>query len=302
VKRYKTYWHLAGFAVLYITIMLVMPSNPETVAKYQLTNLPYRVLLLSVVALPAILTWLAAFYGYEQLRRYAKSVRSSREGDAFAILSRGSKMIAYFLPTVLIISLILRAFANANHSFNAAAIVITNYVTIATALIAFGVIGRGARAITDSHKPRTRPSRANTLIGMFVYLTLVVLYCYIIFSHSLHDPNPYHLPVSLLIVTVIIPFLYAWFMGLQAALDIWSFGQGVAGILYQRALQYLAGGLFLVIVVMILLQYIDSANTERGNLTFGWVLLMRDILYIGLIIGFALIGYSAKKLRQIEKV
>ncbi|MCA9334504.1 hypothetical protein KC963_05630 [Candidatus Saccharibacteria bacterium] len=277
-----------------------MPSNPQTIAQYHLSNIAYRAVLISAIAIPATLMWLAAFYGYEQVRKYVNTVKNSKEGEGFERLAMGVKWAAFLLPSISLLLLLLRAISNSSASFLPAAIIIGNYATLIGSLIAFSIIGRGARLLAD--RVKVRPSLSSTRIGMLIFLSLVTFYSYFVLSHALRGPSPYHLSTGLLLTTVMIPYVYAWFVGLLAALDIRAVGRHTPGILYQRGLHRLAMGLFIVITSTILLQCLNSIHAGHDNLVFGGVLLTRYLLYASVAAGFVLLGNGAKQLSQIEKV
>ena len=268
---------------------------------YDLSDVSYRVLILTVSAVPAFITWFAAFYGYEQLRRYTVLIRGSKEAKAFRQLTQGAAWVAYALPVLSTIFIWLTAIANNHQGFRWASVVIINYATVVVALISFNTLGVAARNLSAQNK--ARPSYVLSRGAIFAYLAILLFYCYYLFSHSMNAEsfNPYHLPPWLLLVTIILPFAYAWLIGVIAALDIAAYASKVRGILYRRALQFLASGVLIIIVSNILLQYVNSANVFRGELVLNGILLIRYVLYFGLALGFGLVGYGAKRLQRIEQ-
>jgi hypothetical protein len=291
----------ALFVGLYSFILLVMPPNPATLAAYHLTEYNYRILLFTVLALPAFLTWFAAFYGYEQLRIYSKLVADAKEGQSFHTLTRGIKWLTLYLPIVSLITLLLVAIANTHPGFKPFSDVCSSYLSITIALGAFAIIGNGARQLTEL--TRVRPSQFKTRVLALSFIVLGVMYCYFVVKNGL-DPqsSPYHLPLGWVLITNVVPYFFAWMLGLLAVLDIDAYADKVVGILYRQALRLLSSGLLTVIITSILIQYVNSANLQPGRFVLGYVLLMRYILYACLAAGFLLIAHSAKKLQQIEKI
>jgi hypothetical protein len=258
-------------------------------------------LLFVVIALPAYLTWLAAFYGYRQLNRYTTLLDGAKEGLPFAKLSTGVKWLAFYLPLVSCTSLLLSGIANAHPGFRAFADVSSTYLSVAIALGAFWITSDGARQLTVLVK--TRPSLFKTKLLTLSFIVMGVTYCYFVVKHGLnHHTSPYHLPIGWLLLTTVVPYFFAWMLGLLAVLDIDAYATKVSGLLYRQALRLLSAGLLTVIISSILIQYVNSAALQRTRLVFGLVLVIRYILYAGLAGGFALIAHSAKKLQQIEKI
>ncbi len=301
MARLGIYRLYALFVIFYSLVLLFMPANKVTLAAYHLSNPSYRVLLFVVVALPAFLTWLAAFIGYNQLNRYTLLLNGATEGQAFSKLSRGVKWLAYYLPVVSCTNLILSAIANGHPEFRAFADVFSTYLSILIALGAFSLTSTGSRQLTVIGK--TRPSLFKTKLLTLSFIAMGVTYCYFIVKHGLNpQTSPYHLPLFWLLLTTVVPYFFAWMLGLLAVLDIDAYATKVSGLLYRRALQQLSGGLLTVIVSSVLIQYVNSAALQRGRIVFGLLLVVRYILYAGLAGGFALIAHSAKKLQQIEKI
>ena len=97
-----------------------------------------------------------------------------------------------------------------------------------------------------------------------------------------------------MIVSVIIPYLYAWFIGLLAAYEILQFSVNTPGLLYRRALLYLVTGLVAVIVSSIALQYINSVVLPRtGDLLFNYKLLLTLVVRVVSGIGFFVMAIGA---------
>lgn len=289
------------FVALYSLVLLFMPANAATLSAYHLTTASYRTLLFAVVALPAYLTWLAAFIGYNQLNRYRALLDGAHEGEPFAKLTNGVKWLAFYLPVVSCVSLMLSAIANAHPGFRAFADICSTYLSITIALGAFSLASTGARELTVLGK--TRPTLLKTKLLTFSFIVMGVTYCYFLIKHGLAPLNsPYHLPIIWLLVTTVVPYFFAWMLGLLAVLDIDAYATKVSGLLYRRALQLLSAGLLMVIASSVLTQYVNSAALQSSKLEFGAILVVRYVLYAGLAGGFMLIAHSAKKLQQIEKI
>lgn len=301
MNRLGVYRLYAVLLVLYVVTVLIMPPSHITTQTYHLTSASYRVLLLLAIALPTFLTSLAAFYGYNQLEGYVKLIKDTKEGKAFHKLSVGCKWIALYVPVLALVGLILVAIANKIPDFRTASMLITSYLALAIAVVAFSAVSTGARLLADSAD--VRPSLRKTRLFTISFIVMSVLYCYFIVRHGLDQKaSPYHMPIMGMLLTVVVPYFYSWMLGLLAVLDIDAYASKVSGVLYQRALRMLSLGILTVIGSSILSQYITSANTDRGRLVLGGLLVVRYLLYGGLAIGFILIAQSAKKLQQIEKI
>jgi hypothetical protein len=271
---------------------------------YHLSALEYRILY-SAIAIPAIVVWFAAFFGYAKLQEYAASIKGSPEADAFTQLARGCRWLAWSLPVPAITSVVLNSIANSWPGFQSAATILDNYVTVVFSLIAFSVIGFASRELVKHAKVQFSTTSARGI--MLVFVVGGVAYCYLTFRRF--DPsslgsanNPYALPIWLMLLTVIIPYLYAWFVGLLAAYEITAYIKQVRGILYKQALHLLVGGLLAVIIGSIALQYISSVTPSPGHLALNYRLLLITLFRVVDGVGFVLIAIGALRLRKIEEV
>jgi hypothetical protein len=300
MKEFRLHKLFVFFVLLYILIVLLTPPNPMTVHLYHLNETAYRVLLLATTGIPAFLTWFAAFYGFTWLQQYNELIKDTKEGAAFTKLTKGSRWLAYYLPFVSTATLLLSAIANHSHGFRGPAQVISNYLAVLISLTAMAAFSTGARQLADT--VRARPTQLKIRFVSFSFIVVGVLYAYFVITKSLSGHAHYYLSLGWLLTTVVVPFFFAWFMGLLAVLDLDAYSSKVKGLLYQKALKGLSAGILVVILAAIVLQYVNTVNPQRGHLVLGAVLVIRYIVYICMAAGFGLIGSSAKKLQQIEKI
>jgi hypothetical protein len=172
-------------------------------------------------------------------------------------------------------------------------------------LVAYLLIGRGTRSLIEHAKFRLSSNESRLIV--LAFLILGVAYCFFTFQklnlHSLTaTDNPYYLPGWLLITTIIIPYLYAWFSGLLAAYEMLVYGRNVTGVFYRRGMQLLAAGLVGIIASSVIIQYIRTVVPRAGHLSLNTTLLMINIIYICMAIGFVLIIIGANRLKKIEEV
>jgi hypothetical protein len=283
---------------------MLLPANKVAVHNYHLTSAGYHSLLLAIL-LPYIGIWFAAFYGSAKLHDYAELIKKTPEGLGFTLIAKGFQWLAWGLPVPALISLWLNSIANAHPGFLPSALIITNYINVVVALVAFHLIGQGTRDLTTLTKSRLNAAEARTIL--LIFLTLGVAFCFFIFRHlNLHSlgstDNPYYLPAWILIPTLIIPYLYAWFTGLLAAYEIILYGRHVSGVFYRQALSLLASGMTSVIASLIFVQYLRSIAPRAGHLSLNATLLLINIIFIFMAIGFVLMSFAASKLKRIEEV
>lgn len=247
-----------------------------------------------------IIVWAAAFYGYRRLAAYADVVASNREGKAFGYLARALAWLAWGLPICANLNAVLGGISHENPGFLSTALIISHYFALIIALFAFSAMADGARELADISGKLPRKPVIRLL--MLIVITMSVVFTYVTVHAVTQHSNPYHLPVWLILFTIIIPYLYAWLMGLVAAFQISMYRQSVQGLLYKRALSLVASGTALVIVGAISFQYITVSNgyLRRIHLNGSLLLIYLVLLIYGL--GFLLIARGAERLRKIEEI
>lgn len=290
--------------VAFFLLLAVVPVNHAIMAQYDLSTTPYKVLYF-LVYLPFAGSWVAAYYGYSRLVAYARSVTSTAEGSGFAALAKGTGWLAWGFLLQSYAAVVLNAIANAHPNFHPTASIISNYIGVFFLFVAFVFIGSGARALIQHTKQQV--SAVMTRNIQLAFVTLGVLYCYLIFRNlDLYtlsaSNNPYFLPVWLLILTIIIPYLYAWFIGLLAAYEIIVVAKHAKGVLYRQALRLLAGGVAVVIGSLITEQYVRTVVPHTGRLSLNIALLLTYLIYLAMAAGFVLITTGASRLKKIEEV
>jgi len=293
-----------ALAVLYIVLIFILPANHASMQHYHLSTIEYKIAT-AALAIPPIAVWFAAFWGYAKLREYSQSIAKSKEGPHFARLGTGCAWLAWSLPLTSIGSLILNGLAYKWTNFHPTAIILTNYLALIIPLIAFLIIGLAARGIVG--KLRLNLDLQSARLMMTFFLVSGIAYCFLIFrkidpANLASTQNSYFLPVWLLILTVIIPYLYAWFIGLLAAYEISLFSTKVRGLLYRQALLLMVIGLVAVIIGSIALQYIGSVVPRTGDLLFNYKLLLTLVVRIVSGIGFFILALGASRLKKIEEV
>ena len=291
-------------ALIYIALIFLLPPSQAAMRAYHLSTLEYRAILFSVT-LPSLVAWLAAFIGYSKLRQYVSSIRETPEGAYFDKLATGCAWLAWSLPLPAIVSLLLSAIANKWPAFYPSSIIASNYLNLFLPLIAFSIIGTASRGLVSQAKLRF--SLASVRIIMLLFLAAGVLYCYLTFRQfdltslgSTH--NPYFLPIWLMVLSVIVPYLYAWFVGLLAAYEITLFSKHIKGVLYRQALGLLAAGLITIIASFIALQYLNGIQPRVGYLLINYQLVLSSIFRIIGAGGFVMLTIGAARLKKIEDV
>lgn len=298
IKSKLFYWYVT-LLVLFIALTLIPSPDTATLIKYHLTPLGVRLLDLTVI-FPEAIIWFAAFYGYQKIQHYSQLIRTGKEGKQIAKLSRGLLLLAIGLPVIAIMSSILTIIASHHPSFTATSVIIQNYANIVFPLLAFIWISNGARGLSEL--TRTRPPFIVMHIIAVVALTLGIAFCCLIVSQHRELRLTYHMSPQLVMLTLGIPYIYIWSIGLQACAELLEYSRKVHGVLYRKAWIQFISGLAAIIFISILLQYLTTLYTWLNSLTLGAVLLLLYSLLLLLGGAYIVVALGAKRLTKLEEV
>ncbi|MBA3724101.1 MAG: hypothetical protein H0W89_04415 [Candidatus Levybacteria bacterium] len=288
--------------------LLFLFNSPNTAsAQLHISEQAVNLLRLTI-AIPYLLIWLTAAYSFTKIKSYAQLISPSRESSAYHKIANG----ILFLFISLIVSTLmgsLRTFFGDYADTRPIFTILTNYAYILPYLCAFTLILRGT--IELSHQPEElKISLKKYIVCGVPFILFAYVWLELIFTNQTRlipgEGNrfaTYYLKDSLLVLTVVIPSLITWFVGLVTVLKLWLYRRVVKGIIYKRALSSLVYGLTGVVFGSIILQALLSLGNRR-LLDLGLAGLL-GVIYVFIfiqIVGFLLIARSAKKLTKIEAV
>lgn len=290
-----------GYVVLLLAYVLTsfLPAPDKvTLTKYHLSPLGVRLLDVTIV-IPLLIIWFAIFFGFSKLHTYAKKIRDNKDGQAVLNMSRGLFILAVGWPIEAIISGILKVAGQHNPSLAAPAAITTNYLTVAYLLAAFIFIGIGARGLGSL--VRSRPPFWSANLVVVSVIVLGVVFCALIGNAHQDIRTTFHMSPTLVMLTLAIPYMYIWYMGLYGVLEIILYSRRVAGIVYRQSWQRLAFGLGSVLLLEVALQYLGVFTTWLRGLSLPGLLLLLYVLLLLLAAAFIVVALGAQKLMKLEE-
>jgi hypothetical protein len=177
--------------VLAIGLALGLSPDPEALQKLHTTATTYR-LAIATLLIPYVLIWYAAFYAFAKLQEYSAPLRGSKDGDGFRKITIGMGVLAFSLIVPTIISLVLGNIASHNDSFDAASVIISNYLGLFPGMLAFLLLLNGARMLLRTTKRGMERLDLRWHAPWFLLLT--VLFSHLTIENYYRD-DPYHLPL-----------------------------------------------------------------------------------------------------------
>ncbi len=301
----KSKLYLYLFIILtavYVCFALGLPSNPQTLEKYNITQGQSRLLSLTIVV-PLILVWFSALYGFLRFKAYATVIRDSREGKAFNQLANGLMVLAFSLPISASISSYLNYVAHQNTGLTPTATILKNYIALLFALVALFMVAKGAEGLLRTL--RSKPVLVHPTYITIGFIMLSNFFTWLIIVRPSSNETGqviYYLPDWLIITTLAIPYLLVWYMGALAAYRLYLYRDKVKGLIYQQAFTELARGIGVIVASSIFLQLLTTLSARLNRLDLTPILLIIYLLVVFYAVGYGLVARGAKRLKKIEEV
>jgi hypothetical protein len=305
VLRYKLISALFGaMAVVYVVQSILAPVEAATLHKYHVSSFRLHEVTLAV-GLPYVVIWIIALVGYLRLRAYTESLGKSKDGAAFGLITKGVFWFTVWLPLSALTSA-AGSYAIFYHSSATENIIrLEVYSNVLLLVPAFIYVFQGSKALLRITRARQMPFRQWLA---FAFVSFSAIYTYITFHDNSRQAATgasiyatYYMPDWLILVTIVIPRLMLWLVGILALCNILAYRQKVAGIIYRDALRHLVLGLGGVIFLVILMRLIQSLNNPLGELSLAGVLLVVYLLLLLMSVAYVMVAKGAKKLLIIEE-
>jgi hypothetical protein len=294
-----------GFTVVYIGQALNSVPDARILHKYNVSLDQLHVLTLSVI-IPYIIIWFIGLVGYMRLKVYVNALGDSQDGTAFRNVALGILGLVLWLPTSVLLAGVASGYYGHHPDSTATQIRIVNYFNVVVVLAAFYYLYIGSKQLGAVAKVK---SHGLTQRQSFYFMIFSVLYTFVALSDSVrqasHDPTvvaTYYEPDWLIVLTVLIPRLIGWFIGLAAVANIILYRKKVKGAIYKLALRQLAIGLGIVVFAVVILRVLQSLTSVLGKFNLGLLFLLVYVLLVVIGAGYVYIARGASRLLKIEEL
>lgn len=285
-------------AVITIGLALGLPPDPHAVQQLHTSAVAYRVAVAAIL-IPYVIIWYLSFFAFAKLQEYSRALKGAKDGPAFHKIMAGMGFLAFSLVVPTTVSLVLNDIAAHYAGFKPAAIIINNYLGIIPGMIALLIIYNGTRMLLNTSKGWMEKVDLRWHAPWFLLLSVVFSHLAIENQYRYH---PYHLSLWVLVATIIVPYLYAWTVGLMSAYGLNIFARTAPGTVYRQAIKRFAIGISVVIFASIAIQFVNATFGQRLSKSIGILLLVDYILLIIAAVGLGLMASGTKKLKLIEEV
>jgi hypothetical protein len=172
--------------------------------------------------------------------------------------------------------------------------------------VAFWLIYQGSEGLTRIIKVKDIGRSRIIVIAILALLAIGYAWALSQNPYRLSSPNPaqihpYYLSDTLLLLTVLLPYLATWGLGMLAVAKLRIYHTNAPGIIYRRALSALAKGLMAVIISSIVIQLITATSPMLVQVGLEQILLLIYLLIIIYAVGHIWILMGARRLAFIEE-
>lgn len=284
---------------LFAVLTLTAPEEAGT--RYHMSELNLGLLRLTVIV-PIHLVWLIAVRGAAAFKGYAQAIKGSRESDGINQIANG---LLWTLATLVAQSVVGSIEPFFVHSTIAGSIIVLHdHLPAYMGLVGFMLLYIGSHQLRNVAQFTTwTRSTVWTLVGFIAFSVVFVLE----FATSTASSatmasrnSTSFIPLGILLFTLVLPYLAAWFMGILASVNIYKFSRSVKGILYRRALSNLVRGIVGIVAFAIAVQLITFSDQFLSNISIGFLLIVVYALIALYAVGFVFIWMGARQLERLE--
>ncbi|HVX58742.1 MAG TPA: hypothetical protein VG964_03340 [Candidatus Saccharimonadales bacterium] len=285
----------------YILLTIIPAPDPGTLANYDLSPQKYRWLVLPIV-LFLIIIWSAGFFGSLRVKSYARMIRRSADGRGFNMLSNGILVLAITQPLMFDLNAVVHLIGRYHPATRESLTIINNYVDVLLMGAAMLLIGIGAETLVKLVKTGGKLATERSWVLLFIIFSSIYGY-FLVSEPTAGDPNRrvYYLPHWLLLVSVVVPYLFFWYLGLRGSQQLLQYQNKVRGRLYKHALRYLSAGIATVVISSVLTRTLSTASPKLSHLNLTPLLLIIYGLLVVIAAGYVLIALGSNRLKKIEE-
>lgn len=295
----NAYHVLLALAVTYAALLFLVPPSQHTLQKYHISAFELRLIDVTII-IPYLLIWLAGFYGYVKLKRYTFNIRHAKDGAHIDRLANGVFMLVLWPPLSSILATLTAAIVLKFPGAKDALATLGQYFNLLLPLAGFMLVASGARGLNRVAK--IQPSARGVNVIAFLLAGLGAVYSNLVYLAYHNSPTAYHMPYWLVVLTLVIPYTYMWFLGLIATYEIHIYRQKVHGIVYRQSWNMLGIGVGAIIVMQIFVQYANTFASELQKLALTQYLMFIYLVLILLSVGYIFVARGADRLQKIEEV
>lgn len=284
----------------YVVLTWAAPNDPKQNV-FGLTPTQLVLLQLAVI-IPYLVTYYAGTRAAIDLERCGEVIPDLEGGIGFKTCGIG---IAILVAGGLLSAILgtFRSFVVPNTAVAIGFIIASNYLYVMTEMFATLFLFKGAGQLVGTGGNRTR-ERDDLIMAGILSVIIAALYIPLVFSNPNRQVSvdatmaaTYYLPDYVIVLSIILPNIIAWALGLLATLRIIRYAPIGRDRAQSRGIRRFVKGLWAVIYASILLQLLVSVGSDRLlALGLAPILMIVFLFIIVQIIGFVLLSFGSRQI------
>lgn len=290
---------VALLAIAFTFFSLTAPIDPETLSRFSITPMQLRMLQLPLI-LMVLVIWFSLSYGFVRFKSYALTIIKDKDGRAFNLIANALGLLGLqiILPSLLKTILTRLTFDERLILY------ISTYLGIVLGLAGYYYLLKGGQDLEKLVKVRRNTGKSLQL-AFIVFLALYAA-CAILLKVSGINTQELNIHATLSfipwLITILLPTLLSWHLGLMAFLAIYKYKEHVKGIIYENVFSRVTTGIFIVIISSIGIQALGALGSTSQTLGLGSTLVVVYGIIGVFVFGYYKIADGAKNLQVIEEV
>ncbi len=290
---------VALLAAAFTFFTLTSPIDPETLSRFNITPMQLRMLLLPLI-LMILVIWFSLSYGFVRFKSYALMIIEDKDGRAFNLIANAIGL----LGLQIILPYLLRVILTRLTFDERLTLYISTYLGIVLGLTGYYYLLKGGQDLEKLVKVRRNTGKSLQL-AFVIFLALYAV-CAILLKISGINTQELNihamLPFIPWLITILLPTLLSWHLGLMAFLTIYRYKEHVKGAIYKNVFSRITTGLFIVIISSIGIQALVSLGSAFQALGLGSTLVIVYGIIGVFVFGYYKIADGAKNLQVIEEI
>jgi hypothetical protein len=302
---WKYGWTVTAAVIACWLIYTVATLNAPQAAndRFHLSDGGLLALRLSIIV-PLFFIWYIAIRGAVTVKNYAQVIKGGAEAGALNLIANGLMWTLAYLVILSVGGSLIQLFTST--PYYKLTVVSRDQIPPFIALLGFGLLYIGSHRLKRIADFNTwTRSAVLTLVAFLAFAVFFVYQFSLIPTQAVAGASASSLtivPHSVLLITLILPYLIAWFLGILAGLNIVKYARRVKGSLYRLALRNLVYGIWGVVAFAIAVQFVTLMSRYFVNWNLAELVLLIYALMLFYAVGFLFIRAGARKLARIETV
>ncbi len=292
--------------LIYGVLSILAPAAQAT-TRYGISLFWTNILRLTIL-LPYLFIWLAALFSILRFTKYLKLISyRAPEYDGFKIITKGLWML---LAVVVIPSFIglISAYYPDSVSVQKTITILRNDITVIFYLAAFYFLWRGSGKLSVALIKEKIKDKSVYVFSLLLTALLSIGFVWFVINNPYRTFSDvptirptYFLTDISIFLTIIIPYVVIWLLGLLTIFNFRSLSRKISGIIYKNSFNLISRGIIIIISLLIALQFLSQASTYLSQASLAVILIIIYLILFAVAAGYLYIAYGAKELALIEE-